>query len=64
MIIVGIDDTDIIDSPGTNQLARLILKKIGSSACDSIIIRHQLFFDPRVPYTSKNGSASISLSSE
>ena len=28
---------------------------------DSIICRHQLFFDPRVPYTSQNGSASIQL---
>jgi len=61
VIIVGIDDTDIVDSPGTNQLARAILKKIGSASRDAIMIRHQLFFDPRVPYTSKNGSASIQL---
>lgn len=61
MIIVGIDDTDIIDSPGTNQLARAILKRIGSFARDAVICRHQLFFDSRVPYTSKNGSASIQL---
>jgi hypothetical protein len=61
VIFVGIDDTDIVGSPGTNQLARLILKRIGERARDSIICRHQLFFDPRVPYTSKNGSASIQL---
>ncbi len=61
MIFVGIDDTDIVGSPGTNQLARLILKRIGKHAEQSIICRHQLFFDPRVPYTSKNGSASIQL---
>lgn len=61
MIFIGIDDTDIVGSPGTNQLARLILKRIGSVARDSIICRHQLFFDSRVPYTSKNGSASIQL---
>jgi tRNA(Ile2) C34 agmatinyltransferase TiaS len=61
VIIVGIDDTDIVGSPGTNQLARAILKRIDSSARDAVIIRHQLFFDPRVPYTSKNGSASIQL---
>jgi hypothetical protein len=61
VIFIGIDDTDIIGSPGTNQLARLILKRIGERARDSIICRHQLFFDPRVPYTSKNGSASIQL---
>jgi len=61
VIFVGIDDTDIIDTPGTNQLARLILKRIGAASRDSVICRHQLFFDPRVPYTSKNGSASIQL---
>jgi hypothetical protein len=61
VILVGIDDTDIVGSPGTNQLARVILRRIGKSAQDSIICRHQLFFDPRVPYTSKNGSASIRL---
>lgn len=61
MIFIGIDDTDIIDTPGTNQLARLILKRIGAFSRDSVICRHQLFFDPRVPYTSKNGSASIQL---
>jgi hypothetical protein len=61
VIFIGIDDTDIIGTPGTNQLARAILKCIGDFARDSIICRHQLFFDPRVPYTSKNGSASIQL---
>jgi hypothetical protein len=61
LIYAGIDDTDIIGTPGTNQLARLILKRIGSAARDAVICRHQLFFDPRVPYTSKNGSASIQL---
>lgn len=60
MIYVGIDDTDIIGTPGTNQLARVILKRLGEAARDSMICRHQLF-DPRVPYTSKNGSASIQL---
>lgn len=61
MIFIGIDDTDIIGTPGTNQLARLILKQLGGASKDSVICRHQLFFDTRVPYTSKNGSASIQL---
>jgi hypothetical protein len=61
VIFVGIDDTDIIGTPGTNQLARAILKRIGDAADGAVICRHQLFFDPRVPYTSKNGSASIQL---
>ena len=61
MIYVGIDDTDIVGSPGTNQLARVIVGRLGSVAAGAIVCRHQLFFDPRVPYTSGNGSASIQL---
>jgi hypothetical protein len=61
VILIGIDDTDIIGTPGTNQLARAILRHLGEKARGSIICRHQLFFDPRVPYTSHNGSASIQL---
>lgn len=61
MIYVGIDDTDIVGSPGTNQLARVIVGRLGSLAAGTIVCRHQLFFDPRVPYTSGNGSASIQL---
>jgi hypothetical protein len=61
VIYVGIDDTDIIDSPGTNRLARVIVSDLGPAAKEAIVCRHQLFFDPRVPYTSHNGSASIQL---
>ena len=65
MIYIGIDDTDVIGSPGTNQLARAIVRRLGhvanGSAHGAIVCRHQLFFDPRVPYTSQNGSASIQL---
>jgi hypothetical protein len=61
VIIVGIDDTDVTGTPGTNQLARLIVSRLGPVARDGIVTRHQLFLDPRVPYTSGNGSASIQL---
>ena len=61
MIYVGIDDTDVIGSPGTNQLARAIVRRLGHVARETIVCRHQLFFDPRVPFTSGNGSASIQL---
>ena len=61
MIYVGIDDTDIVGSPGTNQLARKIVRRLGPAGRGAIVLRHQLFFDPRVPYTSQNGSASIQL---
>ena len=61
MIYLGIDDTDIVGSPGTNQLARKIVRRLGRAARGAIVCRHQLFFDSRVPYTSQNGSASIQL---
>lgn len=61
MIYIGIDDTDIVGSPGTNQLARKIVRRLGHVGRGSIVCRHQLFFDPRVPFTSGNGSASIQL---
>ena len=61
MIYLGIDDTDVVGSPGTNQLARLIVRRLGAVGEGAVVCRHQLFFDPRVPYTSGNGSASIQL---
>jgi tRNA(Ile2) C34 agmatinyltransferase TiaS len=61
MIYVGIDDTDTLDTPGTNQLARALVARVADNYKCVLIVRHQLLFDPRVPYTSKNGSASILL---
>lgn len=61
MIYIGLDDTDVPGSPGTNQLARAIVRRLGQAARGAIVCRHQLFLDPRVPYTSQNGSASIQL---
>ena len=61
MIIVGIDDTDVVGSRGTNQLARQIVRELSGRWRCVRIVRHQLLDDPRVPCTTKNGSASISL---
>lgn len=61
MILIGIDDTDMPDTPGTNQLARAIVRALAGEWRLEWIVRHQLLDDPRVPYTSKNGSASILL---
>jgi hypothetical protein len=59
VIHVGIDDTDMPDTPGTNQLARALVERVADS-CECLrITRHQLLDDPRVPCTSHNGSASI-----
>lgn len=63
MILVGIDDTDTLDSPGTNQLARAIAARVAERCRCLRIVRHQLLEDPRVPCTSKNGSASLRLES-
>jgi hypothetical protein len=59
MIYVGIDDTDTLDTPGTNQLAKELARLVADDYRCRTIVRHQLFFDSRVPYTSKNGSASL-----
>ena len=61
MICLGLDDTDTLDSPGTNQLAKVIVRALRREWECLRITRHQLLDDPRVPYTSKNGSASILL---
>jgi hypothetical protein len=61
MIFVGLDDTDTLDTPGTNQLARALVALVAGRYALVRIVRHQLLFDPRVPYTSHNGSASILL---
>lgn len=61
MIYVGIDDTDTADTPGTNQLARALVAHVADRYECWLIVRHQLLEDPRVPCTSKNGSASIQL---
>ena len=61
MIYVGIDDTDVEGSRGTNQLARLLVSAFVTDCRCLRITRHQLLDDPRVPCTTKNGSASIML---
>jgi len=61
MIYVGIDDTDTLETPGTNYLARALVARVTADYECVSIVRHQLLFDPRIPYTSKNGSASIVL---
>ncbi len=59
MIFVGIDDTDTLDGPGTNQLARRLAARLPAGFGVEVVLRHQLLVDPRIPYTSHNGSASL-----
>lgn len=63
-LFIGIDDTDTLGSPGTNQLGRRLAARLpfGFKCC--LILRHQLLFDPRIPYTSQNGCASLLVQRE
>ncbi|MDE2331629.1 MAG: hypothetical protein KGK16_12725 [Bradyrhizobium sp.] len=58
MILVGIDDTDNLESHGTGYLSRQLGTLIASSGTARVheITRHQLLFDRRIPYTSHNSS--------
>jgi len=61
LIYVGIDDTDMPDSPGTNKLARAMAASLADQFSCALIVRHQLLEDPRVPCTSKNSAACLLL---
>lgn len=58
-VLLGIDDTDTLDAPGTNQLARHLVRTFGHPSRPSMITRHQLLEDPRVPCTRKNGCVCV-----
>ncbi len=62
-VLLAIDDTDNLQSPGTGFRARelaLLLAREGF-ARPLAITRHQLLVDPRIPYTSHNSSACLLL---
>ncbi len=61
--LVGIDDTDNLESRGTGFIGRTMGELITSSGlgvCGGVS-RHQLLFDPRVPYTSHNSSLCLEI---
>jgi hypothetical protein len=61
--LVGIDDTDNLVSRGTGFIGRTMGEEINASGlgvCGGIS-RHQLLFDPRVPYTSHNSSLCLEI---
>lgn len=60
-ILIGIDDTDNLESRGTGHLARQLgrsLSDAGLATCLGVT-RHQLLVDPAIPYTSHNSSACL-----
>ncbi|HEY1841472.1 MAG TPA: hypothetical protein VGG53_14865 [Mycobacterium sp.] len=64
-ILVGIDDTDNLHSPGTGRRARALLEELAAAelAAPAAATRHQLLVDDRIPYTSHNSSACLALRS-
>lgn len=65
-ILIGIDDTDNLDSRGTGytvrELGRLLQENhLANYQCVS---RHQLYFHPNIPYTSHNSSACLEIVTE
>lgn len=61
MILVGLDDTDMLNTPGTVQLARHLVRQLTDQQHSAMITRHQLLEDPRVPCTCKNGCVAFQL---
>ncbi|MBN1888022.1 MAG: hypothetical protein JW850_08520 [Thermoflexales bacterium] len=59
--LIGIDDTDNVDSRGTGFLARKLGASLESSGFARLlgITRHQLLVAPEIPYTSHNSSACL-----
>jgi len=57
-ILLCIDDTDDLDSPGTGELAEAIGTHIQAQGWGTTapVTRHQLFIHPDIPYTSHNSS--------
>jgi tRNA(Ile2) C34 agmatinyltransferase TiaS len=57
--IIGIDDTDNIESRGTGHLARFLATILAQDFHVHGVTRHQLLEDERVPKTAKNSCAGI-----
>ena len=60
-ILIGIDDTDNLETHGTGRRARQLGEVLAADGLAEIdgITRHQLLIDPRIPYTSHNSSACL-----
>ena len=64
--LIGIDDTDNLESRGTGHRVRELADWLSSNhlAEPLGITRHQLLVDPRIPYTSHNSSACLAVETE
>ncbi|MBN1262073.1 MAG: hypothetical protein JXB35_15450 [Anaerolineae bacterium] len=62
-VFIGIDDTDNHESRGTGFRARTLGQALQEAGLGALrhITRHQLLVDPRIPYTTHNSAACLTL---
>jgi hypothetical protein len=60
-LLIGIDDTDTLQSPGTGRLSQRLIAELRQARLGRAVgaTRHQLLVDARIPYTSHNSTACI-----
>lgn len=60
-LLIGIDDTDNLRSPGTGRRARALIGELAAAGLGAFAgaTRHQLLLDDRIPYTTHNSSACL-----
>lgn len=63
---IGVDDTDVIGSPGTGKVARGLARHLAElGLAESLgVSRHQLLVHPQVKYTSHNSSKGIAVKTD
>ncbi|MBI2994080.1 MAG: hypothetical protein HYY48_07895 [Gammaproteobacteria bacterium] len=61
--LIGVDDTDNLDSRGTGYRARCLAAELEQAGLGTMtgVTRHQLLVDDAIPYTSHNSSACLGL---
>ena len=65
IVLIGLDDTDNQDSPGTGNLARRVFAECRARGARPLsVTRHQFLVDPRIPYTSHNSGACVAVESD
>jgi len=66
VVLIGLDDTDNLESCGTGYHARTIARELETLGLANAlhITRHQLLVSPLVPYTSHNSAACIRVHAE
>lgn len=64
--LIGVDDTDNLESRGTGFRARELGARLQDAGLAEVlgVTRHQLLVDPRIPYTSHNSSLCLEAEAE